>query len=95
MTILERLDTSISQLPGSSPVARPSDNQTIQSPCACALLEARSSGQCSFCRTSVVGLYALFAFCREVVDIADGDAPRPLKDVLLSDWPSEILHPLR
>jgi hypothetical protein len=41
--------------------------------------------------------WAVRAFCvlPQVVDIADGDAPRPLKDVLLSDWPSEILHPLR
>jgi len=35
-------------------------------------------------------MYALYAFCREVDDIADGDAPRSLKDVLLSDWRSEI-----
>jgi phytoene synthase len=40
-------------------------------------------------------MYALYALCRKVDDIADGDAPRLLKDVLLSDWRSEILHPLR
>jgi phytoene synthase len=35
-------------------------------------------------------MYALYAFCREVDDIADGDAPRAVKDILLSDWRSEI-----
>jgi phytoene synthase len=35
-------------------------------------------------------MYALYAFCREVDDIADGDASHALKDVLLSDWRSEI-----
>jgi phytoene synthase len=35
-------------------------------------------------------MYALYAFCREVDDIADGDATQALKDVLLSDWRSEI-----
>ena len=35
-------------------------------------------------------MYALHAFCREVDYIADGDATRALKEVLLSDWRSEI-----
>jgi phytoene synthase len=35
-------------------------------------------------------MYALYAFCREVDDIADGDASRSLKQTLLSDWRSEI-----
>jgi phytoene synthase len=35
-------------------------------------------------------MYALYAFCREVDDIAGGDAARSLKDVLLSDWRSAI-----
>jgi phytoene synthase len=33
---------------------------------------------------------ALYAFCREVDDIADGDASRELKLTLLSNWRSEI-----
>ena len=33
---------------------------------------------------------ALYAFCREVDDIADGDAPRWLKRSWLSDWRNEI-----
>jgi presqualene diphosphate synthase len=35
-------------------------------------------------------MYALYAYCREVDDIAEGDASRSMKDVLLSDWRSEI-----
>ena len=35
-------------------------------------------------------MYALYDFCREVDDIADGDAPRSLKQTLLSDWRSEL-----
>jgi len=33
---------------------------------------------------------ALYAFCREVDDIADGDASRSLKQILLANWLSEI-----
>lgn len=35
-------------------------------------------------------MYALYAFCREVDDIADGDAVPSLKRALLSQWRSEI-----
>jgi len=35
---------------------------------------------------------ALYAFCREVDDIADGEASRSLKQTLLSNWRSEIAH---
>jgi phytoene synthase len=35
---------------------------------------------------------ALYAFCREVGDITDGDASRSLKQTLLSNWRSEIAH---
>jgi phytoene synthase len=37
-------------------------------------------------------VYALYAFCREVDDIADGEASRSLKETLLLDWRSEIAH---
>ena len=49
--------------------------------------------QCREAMYALYSLYALYSFCGEVDDIADGDALRPLKDVLLSDWRSEILHP--
>jgi len=35
---------------------------------------------------------ALYAFCLEVGDIADGEASRSLKQTLLSNWRSEIAH---
>src|SRR5258708_38904034 len=35
---------------------------------------------------------ALYAFCREVGDIADGEASRSLKQALLLNWRSEIAH---
>jgi len=35
-------------------------------------------------------IYTLYDFCREVDDIADGDASRPLKQILLLNWRSEI-----
>src|ERR1700680_3989359 len=35
---------------------------------------------------------ALYAFCREVDDIADGDASRSMKQALLLYWRSEIAH---
>ena len=35
---------------------------------------------------------ALYTFCREVDDIADGEASRSLKQILLSNWRSEIAH---
>jgi phytoene synthase len=35
-------------------------------------------------------MYALYAFCRDVDDIADGEASRSLKQTMLSNWRSEI-----
>ena len=37
-------------------------------------------------------MYALYAFCSEVDDIADGEASRSLKEILLLNWRSEIAH---
>lgn len=35
-------------------------------------------------------MYAVYAFCREVDDVADGDAPKDAKHVMLEDWRGEI-----
>ena len=91
MTTLERLETSISEFPLWSPAVYPSNNRdnTIA-------LRLRAVGSSFFWAMQLLpyqrreAMYALYAFCREVDDIADGDAPRSLKDVLLSDWRSEI-----
>jgi squalene synthase HpnD len=37
-------------------------------------------------------LYALYAFCREVDGIADGEASHALKQTFLSNWRGEIAH---
>jgi presqualene diphosphate synthase len=37
-------------------------------------------------------MYALYAFCREVDDIADGEASHALKQTLLANWRGEIAH---
>ncbi len=37
-------------------------------------------------------IYALYVFCRELDDIADGEASRSLKQTLLLNWRSEIAH---
>jgi squalene synthase HpnD len=37
-------------------------------------------------------MYALYAFCREVDEIADGEASSALKQTLLMNWRSEIAH---
>jgi squalene synthase HpnD len=37
-------------------------------------------------------MYALYAFCRELDDIANGEASRSLKETILLNWRSEIAH---
>ena len=37
-------------------------------------------------------VYALYAFCREVDDIAEGAASASLKQILFTNWRSEIAH---
>jgi squalene synthase HpnD len=91
MTILDRLDTSISELSRSSAAAGPSNTQNNAM-----ALRQRAAGSSFFWAMQLLphqrrkAMYALYEFCREVDDIADGDATRALKDILLSDWRSEI-----
>jgi hypothetical protein len=91
MTTVERLGTSISELPSYSAVVDLSDNKDNA-----IVLRLRAAGSSFFWAMQLLpyrrreAMYALYAFCREVDDIADGDAPQALKDVLLSDWRSEI-----
>ena len=91
MTTIERFDTSISELPSSSAAVAPSDNQDDA-----IALRLRAAGSSFFWAMQLLpyrrreAMYALYAFCRQVDDIADGDASHALKDVLLSDWRSEI-----
>jgi phytoene synthase len=56
----------------------------------------RAAGSSFFWATQLLpyhrreAMYAIYAFCREVDDIADGEASRALKEKLLSDWRTEI-----
>jgi phytoene synthase len=91
MTTVEGLGRSISELPSYSAVVDQSDNQDNG-----IALRLRAAGSSFFWAMQLLpywrreAMYALYAFCREVDDIADGDASHALKDVLLSDWRSEI-----
>ena len=64
MTVLERLDTSISELPSSSPLVYPSDNQDNT-----VALRLRAAGSSFFWAMLLPfqrreAMYALYAFCR-------------------------------
>ena len=65
MTVLERLDTSISELPSSSPLVYPSDNQDNT-----VALRLRAAGSSFFWAMQLLpyqrreAMYALYAFCR-------------------------------
>jgi presqualene diphosphate synthase len=91
MTTLDRFDTPMSGRVDSRPVVDPFDNRDN------AIAWHRHSARSSFFwamqllpRQRREAMYTLQAFCREVDDIADGDATRALKGILLSDWRGEI-----
>ena len=91
MTIIERFDASLLERGDSPAIVGPSGtpDNTIA-------LRLRTVGSSFFWAVQLLpyqrreAMYALYAFCREVDDIADSHAPYSLKDVLLSDWRSEI-----
>jgi phytoene synthase len=100
MTTVEQLDISVSGRsgsgavvvpPGSGAAVVPPDNQENA-----IALRLRAAGSSFFWAMQLLpyqrreAMYALYAFCREVDDIADGDATPAVKEVLLSDWRSEI-----
>jgi phytoene synthase len=91
MSTIEHLETPISRRPrlnAATDLPGHKDNAIA--------LRPRAAGSSFFWAMQLLpyqrreAMYALYAFCREVDDIADGAAPRSLKDVLLSDWRSEI-----
>ena len=91
MTTVEELDRSVSERSGFGAAVVPPDNQDDA-----IALRLRAAGSSFFWAMQLLpyqrreAMYALYAFCREVDDIADSDATRALKEVLLSDWRSEI-----
>jgi presqualene diphosphate synthase len=89
MTTVEQLDRSVLECPGSGAAVVPPDNQDHA-----IALRLRGAGSSFFWAMQLLpywrreAMYALYAFCREVDDIADGDATPAMKKVLLSDWRS-------
>jgi len=91
MTTVERLDSPILRHSDSGGAVDRTDatDDTIS-------LRLRAAGSSFFSAMQLLpyrrreAMYALHAFCREVDDIADGDATRTLKSILLPDWRSEI-----
>jgi presqualene diphosphate synthase len=92
MTTVEQLHRSISRRSGSGAAVLPPDNRddaiALRLRCRWKLVFLGDAAPLPYQRREA--MYAVYAFCREVDDIADGDAARVLKEVLLSDWRSEI-----
>jgi hypothetical protein len=93
MSIVERLYAPISERP--SPDAAIDAFDIKDNAIA---LRRRAAGSSFFRAMQLLparrceAMRALCAFCREVGDIADGEASRSLKQTLLSNWRSEIAH---
>ena len=93
MSIVEHLYTPISERP--SPDASLGTFDIKDNAIA---LRRRAAGSSFFSAMQLLpvrrreAMRALYAFCREVDDIADGEASRSLKQALLLKWRSEIAH---
>jgi squalene synthase HpnD len=91
MSSVEHLDAPISRhpSPGAATDATDHEGNAIS-------LRLRTAGSSFFWGMQLLPhqrrktMYALYAFCRDVDDIADGVASRELKLTLLSNWRSEI-----
>src|SRR5215472_1139809 len=93
MSTIERLYAPISHRPRSGSSAAVSDNKDD----AIALRQPVVGGSFFWPMRFLPAprreaVYALYAFCREVDDIADGEASRSLKQTLLLNWRSEIAN---
>ena len=80
---------------------RPGPDATIDAPATrqnAIALRTRAIGSSFFWAAQLLppqrrkAIRALYAFCREVDDIVDSEASRSLKQILLSNWRSEIAH---
>jgi squalene synthase HpnD len=93
MSTVEHLYASISKRPSPDAAIDPPDTKDDA-----VALRRRAAGSSFFWAMQLLAvqrreaMYALYAFCREVDDIADGQASRSLKETLLSNWRSEIAH---
>jgi phytoene synthase len=91
MSIAEHLDAPISERPKPKRAIEPSDQKENG-----IALPRRAAESSLFWAIQLLSaqrrkaMHAVHAFCREVDDIADSDASRSLKQILLGNWRSEI-----
>jgi phytoene synthase len=91
MSVIEHFDLLISGRPKPNGAIEPSDQKDN------AFASHRRAAESSFFWAMQLvplqrreAMHAVYAFCREVDDIADSDASRSLKQILLANWRSEI-----
>jgi presqualene diphosphate synthase len=93
MSTVERFDAQISARPRPGAAIDASDHAD-----AAIALRRRAARSSFFWAMQLLpaqrreAMQALYAFCREVDDIADGEASHALKQTLLSNWRGEIAH---
>jgi hypothetical protein len=93
MDTIERLYAPITERASRNPTTDPPDCQDN----AIALRPAAAGSSFSWAIHLLPAqrrraLRALYAFCREVEDVADGEASHALKETLLGNWRGEIAH---
>ena len=92
MTIVEHLYAPISVRPTPDATDAPDTRENAIAP------RRRAVGSWFFWAMQLLpaqrrkAMSALYIFCRELDDIAEGEASRSLKQILLSNWRSEIAH---
>jgi presqualene diphosphate synthase len=93
MSIVEHLYQPASERPRPNRTIKPADYKENAIP------QHRGAAETSFFWTTQLlpfqrrkAMRAVYAFCRDVEDVADGDASRSLKQILLANWRSQIAH---
>src|SRR5215469_2101470 len=91
MSVIEHVDLPISGRPKPNRAIEPFDQKDN------AIAPHRRAAENSFFWAMQLvplqrreAMHAVYAFCRKVDDIADSDASRSLKQILLGNWRSEI-----
>ena len=93
MSTVEHLYAPISKRPSPDAAIDTPDNKDDA-----VALRRRAAGSSFFWAMQLLAVQrreamcALYAFCREVDEIADGEASRALKQTLLANWRGEIAH---
>jgi len=91
MSTVEHLYAPISERPKPNRAIEPSDRkENAIAPHRCAVYSSFFWAMQLVPLQRREAMHAVYAFCREVDDIADSDASRSLKQILLANWRSEI-----